>query len=66
MKQEEIKAMVEETSDFVNDVVRKVPTSQNEELSYMMTMAVLFHEMAHRKPRVSTPINGNNATSAVT
>lgn len=66
MKQEEIKAMVEETSDFVNDVVRKVPVDQSEELSYMMTMAVLFHEIAHRKSRLSTPPNGNNVTSAVT
>lgn len=66
MKQEEIKAMVEETSGFVNDVVRKVPSNQSEELNYMMTMAVLFHEIAHRQPRVSSPINGNNTTSAVT
>ena len=66
MVKEEVKAMVEETNGFINEIVRKVPSSQNEELSYLMTIAVLFHEMAHRKPRVSTPINGNNATSAVT
>lgn len=52
MKQEEVKAMVKETTDFVSDVVRKVPANQSEELSYMMTMAALFYEVA--KHRAST------------
>lgn len=66
MKKEEVEAMVEETSEFVNSVVKKVPSGQSEELSYMVTMAVLFHELAHRQQRTSTPINGGNDASAVT
>lgn len=66
MKQEEIKAIVEETSDFVDGVVRKVPSNQSEELSYLMTMAVLFHEIAHRQQRASMPANGDSTTAAVT
>ncbi len=55
MKKEEIEQMTEEMKNFVSDVIRKVPKSQNEELEYMVTMATLFHEMArHQNPSAVT------------
>ena len=64
MKKEEIKVMVEEASGFVEGVVRRMPSNRSEELGYLMTMAVLFHEIAHREQK-AMPTNGSNDTSAV-
>lgn len=49
MKKSELEKMTTEMKSFVSEVVRKVPESQGEELAYMMSMAVLFHEIAEHQ-----------------
>lgn len=66
MKRDEIKAMVEETSEFVDELVRKVPDDRSEELSYLVTMALLFHEIAQRQQKTPVLADSGEAASALT
>lgn len=49
MKKEEIEKLDAGMKSFVTNVVRQIPESQNDELAYMMSMAVLFHEIAEHQ-----------------
>lgn len=49
MEKSEIEKMTKGVAGFIASVVRQIPESQNEELAYMMSMAVLFHEIAEHQ-----------------